>query len=114
MNSAIRLAAQARESTLTNSLRFQAWQQGLAGDLEVRDQDNNPILGASITVTFDEIEYQGTTNSAGIYTTPWIRNIGSGSHFAEVTDLVLANYDWNKDLDLEGDFDNDAFPDAWS
>ncbi len=69
---------------------------------EVRDQDNNPILGASITVTFDGIEYQGTTNSAGIYTTPWIRNIGSGSHFAEVTDLMLANYDWNKDLDLVG------------
>jgi hypothetical protein len=84
---------------------------------EVRDQDNNPIAGVSITVTFDEIEYQGTTNSAGTYTTPWIRNIGKGSHFAEVTDLVLATYDWNQSLGPLGDVadsDDDGLPDASS
>ena len=80
----------------------------------VHDQDNNPIAGVQITVTFAGNTYVGTTNSAGTYTTPWLKNIGSGSHFAEVTDLVLADYDWNQGQGALGDDDGDGLPDAWS
>ena len=78
----------------------------------MRDDDNNPIAGVAITVTFAGIEYVGTTNSNGTYTTPWIKNLGNNSHFAEVTDLVLANYDWNQDLGQVGDDDDDGFPEC--
>lgn len=68
--------------------------------------------GVEITVEFAGQTYTGATDSSGVFRTDWIRNPGSGDHYAEVVDLVLAGYFWNPlIMDLEDDTDGDGKPD---
>jgi hypothetical protein len=68
--------------------------------------------GVEITVEFAGQIYTGTTDADGVFRTSWIKNLSSGEHYAEVADLVLANYFWDPlSLDLEGDSDGDGLPD---
>jgi len=68
--------------------------------------------GVEIRVEFAGQTYTGTTDSDGVFRTSWIKRLGSGDHYAEVVDLVLANYFWDPlTLDLEGDSDGDGLPD---
>ena len=59
--------------------------------------------------------YSGTTDSNGLFYSDWIKNLGPGDYRAEVTDLVLAGYDWDLlGLDptfLDDDDDGDGKPD---
>lgn len=55
----------------------------------------------------------GTTDANGIFTSVWIRGLGSDLYTAEVQalDLALAGWTWNHDLDNEDDADGDGLPD---
>ena len=39
----------------------------------------------------------------GVFRTAWIKDLSSGDHYAHVVDLMMANYYWNRLLDLEDD-----------
>lgn len=78
----------------------------------VRDQDGSPIAGVQIEVTFAGNTYTGMTDSNGIFRTTWIRNLGSGNHYAEAVDLAFAGHDWEQDLGWPEDYDSDGLPDA--
>jgi len=68
--------------------------------------------GVTITVEFAGQTYTGTTDADGVFRTSWIKDLSSGSHYAEAVDLVLANCFWNPlTLDLEDDLDGDGLPD---
>jgi len=68
--------------------------------------------GVSVTVTFAGQSYTGVTDSNGIFRTDWVKNLGSGDYYANVVDLALADFVWNRlALDLEDDSDGDGFPD---
>lgn len=67
--------------------------------------------GLQVTVDFAGNTYTGVTDEDGIFRTEWIKNLGSGEHQAEVTDLAFTDYSWNMDLDLEDDSDGDGLPD---
>lgn len=59
--------------------------------------------------------YSGTTDSNGLFYSEWIRDLAPGDYRAEVTDLVLAGYDWDLlGLDptfFDDDDDGDEKPD---
>ncbi len=68
--------------------------------------------GVTITVEFAGQTFTGTTDASGVFRTSWLSRPASGS-YAEVHDLVLANYDWDPlAMDLEDDSDGDGRPDA--
>ncbi len=69
--------------------------------------------GAQVTLVFNGMTYSGVTDSNGTFRTDWIKNLNSGNYNAEVTDLVMADFDWNHLLDLEDDDDVDGLPDRW-
>ena len=73
--------------------------------------NDNPIAGVDITVTFAGTTYSGTTDSSGVFRTPWIKNTPTGDHYANAVDLALAGYIWDSLLDLEDDSDGDGKPD---
>lgn len=54
--------------------------------------------------------FLGTTDSNGIYRTPWLKGLDPGTYWVEVHDLALAGYLWERpdDLDLELDQDGDG------
>ena len=65
-------------------------------------------------VIFAGETFQGTTDSNGLFRTGWIRKLSSETHFADVTDLALANYAWDP-LSLDTEEDNGGllgFPDG--
>jgi hypothetical protein len=79
---------------------------------EIHSDQGGPAAGVAITVEFNGQIYQGTTDSDGVFRTSWIKNLGSGEHYAEVVDLVLADYFWDPlAMDLENDSDGDGYPD---
>ena len=69
--------------------------------------------GVEITVEFNGQTYTGTTDSAGVFRTGWIKNLGSGDHYANAVDLALVDYSWDplSGLNLEDDSDGDGKPD---
>lgn len=68
--------------------------------------------GVTITVNFAGCTYTGVTGSDGVFRTSWINKLASGDHYANVADLVLAGYYWNRlSMDLEDDTDGDGNPD---
>jgi hypothetical protein len=77
----------------------------------VAEETDDVAIGAAITVTFAGNTYSGTTDSNGVFTTGWIMNL-RGTHWAEVTDLALLDYLWDKDLG-EDDDDGDGLPDEF-
>jgi subtilisin-like proprotein convertase family protein len=77
---------------------------------EVRDEFGAAVVGASITVTFAGQTYSGQTDGNGQLRTDWLR-LSSGSYEAEVTDLVLLDYNWEQTLGWPGDSDDDGLPD---
>ena len=77
------------------------------------DDANTPAAGVAITVTFAGKTFSGTTDSNGVFTTGWIRNL-SGYHGAQVTDLALTGYLWDMGLgEDDSDGDADFFPDEY-
>jgi hypothetical protein len=81
------------------------------GDGEGTPEDA-AVAGVWIRVEFDDVIYEGTTDSEGIFRTNLVKNLGSGDHYAEVVDLALAGYSWDPlTLDLEDDTDGDGNPD---
>ena len=78
----------------------------------VAEENDEVAPGATITVEFAGQTYSGVTDSDGVFRTSWIKDLGSGDHYAEALDLVLANYFWDSlTLDLEDDSDLDGYPD---
>jgi subtilisin-like proprotein convertase family protein len=73
---------------------------------------DNPVAGVEITVTFAGMTFTGTTDSSGVFRTPWIQNTPAGIHYANAVDLALADYVWDPLLDLEDDSDGDGKPDG--
>ena len=73
--------------------------------------NDNPVAGVDITVTFAGTTYSGTTDSSGVFRTPWVRNTSAGDHYANAVDLALAGFIWDQLLDLEDDSDGDGKPD---
>lgn len=73
--------------------------------IEIKSAADETILaGVSVTVVFADQTFQGTTDSSGLFRTGWIRKLSSGTYYADVTHLALANYVWNPlVLDLEDD-----------
>jgi hypothetical protein len=65
----------------------------------------------SLTVEFAGQTYTGTTDADRVFGTSWIKDLGSGDHYANAVDLVLANYAWDPLMDLEDDSDGDGNPD---
>ena len=56
--------------------------------------------------------FSGLTDSAGIYSSGWIRNLGAGTYRAEVVDLAHATFNWNQFLTAnDDDEDGDGLPD---
>jgi hypothetical protein len=88
---------------------------------EIRSDSNNDGVGGptdevaegvEITVEFAGQSYTGFTDSDGVFRCGWIKDLGSGSHYAEVVDLVLTGFVWDPlTLDLEDDSDGDGLPD---
>jgi subtilisin-like proprotein convertase family protein len=81
------------------------------------DINDAPVAGVAIEVDFAGKIFTGTTDSNGIFTANWVKGLSSGTtYYANVLDLVLANYYWNPlTMDLEDDSsddDNPARPDA--
>lgn len=87
----------------------------IRGDSNVDGQGgatDEVAAGVAIEVEFAGRVYAGTTDSNGVFRTNWLRNLGSGNHFANAVDLALTDYVWNPlDLDLEDDSDGDGKPD---
>ena len=71
----------------------------------------DPASGVDITVTFAGTTYTGTTDSNGVFRTPWVRNTPAGDQYANAVDLALAGFIWDQLLDLEDDSDGDGQPD---
>ena len=61
--------------------------------------------------SFAGITYTGTTDAYGVFRTGWAMNVKSGTYYADVVDLAMANYYWNQLMDLEDDSDGDGKPD---
>jgi VCBS repeat-containing protein len=81
------------------------------GDGQGTDADA-AVAGVAITVEFAGQTYTGTTDSEGIFRTNLVKDLASGEHYAEVVDLVLADYFWDPlTLDVPDDSDGDGFPD---
>jgi hypothetical protein len=79
----------------------------------VAEETDDVAVGATITVTFAGNTYTGTTDSNGVFTTGWIKNL-SGYHGAQVTDLALLGYLWDMGLgEDDSDGDADFFPDEY-
>jgi hypothetical protein len=80
---------------------------------EIRSEDgDSPVSGVEVTATFAGETYTGYTDENGIFTTSWIRNLASGNYYANVVDLVMTNYYWDRLMDLEDDSDEVLGPDA--
>lgn len=97
--------------------------------VDIRHDDNGiaeasdvGIGGAQVTVELRDSDgslvgtYTGTTDSNGLFYSIWIKDLSpSATYRAEVTDLVLAGYDWDLlGLDptfLDDDEDDDGKPD---
>ena len=79
----------------------------------VGEGTDSVAAGVQITVEFAGITYTGVTDSAGVFRTGWIKNLSSGTHYANVVDLVLAGYYWDplSTLNVEDDSDGDGLPD---
>ena len=67
------------------------------------DAADLPVAGAAIEVVFAGQPYDGATDADGVFRTDWIKDIGGGDHYADVVELLMANYYWNMALDLEDD-----------
>jgi hypothetical protein len=64
-------------------------------------------------VTFAGNTYTGTTDANGVFRTNWIKSLGSGDHYADAVDMVLADYSWDplSTLNLEDDSNGDGYLD---
>lgn len=74
----------------------------------VAEGTDAPVANAAVSVELTRPDgsvgtFSGTTNSAGVYATPWIRGVPDGTYTAEVTGLVSATFNWNQALDPNGD-----------
>ena len=78
---------------------------------EIHSESGGPVAGVSVVVNFAGQEYSGTTDSDGVFRTSWIRNLDSGTNYANAVDLVLTNFVWDPLLDMEDDTDGDGDPD---
>jgi subtilisin-like proprotein convertase family protein len=78
------------------------------------DGDDTPGAGVAITVNFAGETFSGTTDSNGVFTTSWVRKLQSGTdYYANVVDMVLTDYVWDRLLDQKDDSDGDGDPDGW-
>ena len=119
----ITVSASANDTPLyVYDIRFESetGRKRLASVFEIRSDSNDDgeggladsvAAGVAITVQFAGQTYTGTTDSAGMFYTSWINNLRSGTYYADVVDLVLANYYWAMGMDLEDDSDGDGKPD---
>jgi hypothetical protein len=82
-----------------------------SNDNGIVDDGDTGVAGVAITVTFAGQTYTGTTDADGIFRTGYIKNPGSGDHYANVVALTMADYFWDMLMDLEDDSDNDDNPD---
>jgi hypothetical protein len=74
--------------------------------------NDTPGTGVAITVNFAGQTFTGTTDSNGIFTTDWVKKLQtSTNYYANVVDMALAGYLWDRLLDLEDDSDGDENPD---
>lgn len=81
----------------------------------IGDEDDAAASGATIDATFAGPLFEdGTTDSNGVYRTPWSRDLEGGLHYANVLDLALAGFTWDLGLSLlqEDDSDMDSKPDG--
>jgi hypothetical protein len=81
---------------------------------QVRDEHDNPVVGATVQVLYNGVLYEGLTGTDGCYYTSYIMNAKKGTYYDDVVDLALQDYLWNNDLDLEDDDagdDNDYIDD---
>jgi hypothetical protein len=76
------------------------------------DDGDTPIAGMQVTATFAEQRFTAYTNENGVMITNCIRNVASCAYDANVIDLVIADYNWNRLLDLEEGSDDVLGPDA--
>ena len=74
--------------------------------------NDDPVAGVEVRLTFAGTTYTGTTDSNGVFRTPWVRNTPAGDHYANAVDVALAGYIWDPLLDLEDDSDGDGKPDG--
>jgi hypothetical protein len=78
-------------------IRWDSDDDGLGNSVDQR------LAGVAVSVEFAGRTFSGTTDINGPFRTSWLRNPGSGT-YAEVNDLVLADYAWAPlALDLEDD-----------
>ena len=70
-----------------------------------------PVAGVAITVEWNGITYTGVTDAYGVFRTGWAMNVKSGTYYADVVDLAMANYYWDQLMDLEDDSDSDGMVD---
>jgi hypothetical protein len=75
------------------------------------DTEDLPVAGAAITVEFAGRTYSGTTDADGIFRTDYVRNLKSGTYYADVVDLMMADYYWDLEILGEDDSDGDGKPD---
>lgn len=83
------------------------------------DADGNGVggndtagAGVAITVNFAGQTFSGTTDSNGVFTTDWVKKLQTGTnYYANVVDMALSGYIWDRLLDLEDDSDGDGDPD---
>lgn len=55
--------------------------------------------------------YTGRTDANGIFRTGWAVKVTRGTHYADVVNLVMGSYTWDRDLDMEDDSDDDTYID---
>jgi hypothetical protein len=73
--------------------------------------NDSGAAGVAISADFGGKTYSGTTDSEGVFYTNWVKLKSGRTYFANVVDLVMANYIWDRLMDLEDDSDGDGRPD---
>ena len=70
-----------------------------------------PLAGVQVTATFADETFTGYSDENGVFSTNWIRNLPSGDYYANVIDLLMTDYDWDRTMDVEDDSDEVDGPD---
>lgn len=74
--------------------------------------DNSLVESVSMKIEFADETYTVVTDSSGIASTSWRKDLASGNYYADAYDLVLAGYTWDPfSFNLENDSDSNNLPD---
>lgn len=65
----------------------------------IHDENDQPIEGVQIQVSFAGQTYSGTTDDQGRFRTNWVKLNAGESYLADVTDLLFGGFDWNDEED---------------